>query len=141
MNTERDTMTDAGSSRIGRRTVLTSLATACFAFVKSPVAAAARLTRDRADTSAHRLTAIFRDRRCARSIGAEYIRGCPVEADKRLLVSLMGEKAGPALPLEELRTEIQAQIRDDFTHGRVVQVQGWVLSCTEARLCALSTLS
>jgi hypothetical protein len=29
----------------------------------------------------------------------------------------------------------------DFEHGRFVKVQGWILSVTEARLCALVALT
>jgi hypothetical protein len=36
---------------------------------------------------------------------------------------------------------IEEQIRDDFAVGRVVVVGGWVLSETEARQCALYSLS
>ena len=36
---------------------------------------------------------------------------------------------------------IQGQIRDDFAAGRTVVVSGWVLSETEARQCALYSLS
>jgi hypothetical protein len=32
---------------------------------------------------------------------------------------------------------IVAQSKDDFRRGRVVQVDGWILSRTEASLCAL----
>lgn len=36
---------------------------------------------------------------------------------------------------------IEGQIRDDFAAGRTVVVSGWVLSETEARQCALYSLS
>ena len=32
------------------------------------------------------------------------------------------------------------QVRRDFAEGRTVEVQGWVLSVTEARQCALYSL-
>jgi len=35
---------------------------------------------------------------------------------------------------------VAALVRDDFTNGRVVVVDGWVLSVTEARQCALFSL-
>ena len=40
----------------------------------------------------------------------------------------------------ELRSEIRAKISDDFSAGRTVLVEGWVLGDTEARLCALAAL-
>ena len=37
-------------------------------------------------------------------------------------------------------TSIGRQIRDDFGHGRITQVDGWYLAETEARMCALFCL-
>jgi len=42
-----------------------------------------------------------------------------------------------AVKLHEL---MRAQQRQDFEHDRVVKVQGWILSETEVRLCALAAL-
>jgi hypothetical protein len=39
------------------------------------------------------------------------------------------------------RRSIEEQVRDDFAAGRTVVVSGWVLSETEARQCALFSLS
>jgi hypothetical protein len=39
------------------------------------------------------------------------------------------------------RRSIDEQVRDDFAAGRTVVVNGWVLSETEARQCALYSLS
>jgi hypothetical protein len=39
------------------------------------------------------------------------------------------------------RRLLDEQIRDDFAAGRVVVINGWVLSEIEARLCALYSLS
>lgn len=36
---------------------------------------------------------------------------------------------------------VEAQVHDDFEAGRTVLVGGWVLSTTEARQCALYSLS
>jgi hypothetical protein len=36
---------------------------------------------------------------------------------------------------------IENQIQDDFASGRIVLVDGWVLSATEARQCALFSLT
>ena len=40
-----------------------------------------------------------------------------------------------------LRAALARQIRADFAAARVVRVDGWVLSETEARLCGLAALS
>jgi len=39
------------------------------------------------------------------------------------------------------RRSIEEQVRDDFAAGRTIVVSGWVLSRTEARQCALYSLS
>jgi hypothetical protein len=39
------------------------------------------------------------------------------------------------------RRSIDEQVRDDFAAGRTVVISGWVLSETEARQCALYSLS
>ena len=44
-----------------------------------------------------------------------------------------GEEAGAA-------SRLQRQHLDDFARGRTAEVDGWVLSLTEARLCALVAL-
>jgi hypothetical protein len=41
---------------------------------------------------------------------------------------------------ETIKTLLLNQQREDFEKGRIVKVQGWILSETEARLCALTTL-
>ena len=39
------------------------------------------------------------------------------------------------------RRSIDEQVRDDFAAGRTIVISGWVLSRTEARQCALYSLS
>jgi hypothetical protein len=39
-----------------------------------------------------------------------------------------------------LRRAVARSVQDDFAHGRVARVQGWVLARTEARLAALVAL-
>jgi hypothetical protein len=41
----------------------------------------------------------------------------------------------------ELILTLQQQIRQDYIEERVVKLQGWILSVTEARLCALTALA
>lgn len=81
----------------------------------------------------------------ANNVGGEYLRCVPIEADKARLVSLICNGDGaPALverTPEAIREWTRAKIRDDFGAGRIVQIGGWILSETEARLCALSALS
>lgn len=78
--------------------------------------------------------------RSAGLLGREYLATVPWEADREVLRRLLPrldhrEAAGDA-PGEPLRR----WVRDDFDAGRVVSVRGWLLSRTEARLCALVAL-
>ncbi len=42
--------------------------------------------------------------------------------------------------VDEPAAWIDGQVRQDFTAGRTVTVEGWILSLTEARQCALYSL-
>ncbi len=80
----------------------------------------------------------------AQVVGREYLRYFPAEANKAKLNSLIrGGLGAPGLGRGPSATRewLSGRTRKDFEEGRVVEVQGWVLSATEARLCALSALS
>jgi hypothetical protein len=73
---------------------------------------------------------LFADPAAARAIGAAYLRAYPNDV-------LRGVHGAARLP----RPEIAARVRDDFATGRVAMVNGWMLSQTEARLCAMVYLA
>lgn len=93
-----------------------------------------------------RLAGLFRDPESARRIGRAYLRQTPGEAKTGLLAGLVtadlpgGVTGISGLSEAELRERLSRQMVDDFAQGRTATVQGWVLSLTEARLCALTTL-
>ena len=97
------------------------------------------------DTLAEDLVRVFRNRRSAQAVGREYLRRAPAEADRSKLVSLIHGHRGEPPPrdrgLRALQEWIGARQQKDFAEERVVEVQGWILSATEARLCALSVLT
>ena len=62
-----------------------------------------------------------------RRIGARYRSLVPAEDDARILQA-------------QLATRAPRSITDDFTADRTVVVDGWLLSVTEARQCALFSL-
>jgi hypothetical protein len=75
-----------------------------------------------------------------RKIGTEYRAAVPTEntaAALRAAISSSQHRTFPWISGES----IEEQIRDDFGGGRTVVVSGWVLSETEARQCALYSLS
>ncbi len=78
-----------------------------------------------------------------RAIGAAYLRQLGSGTDRASILD-----AAPAA-LEAIargRDErgavrrLTRAVRDDFTRGRTVQLEGWILSRTEAELCALTLL-
>ena len=78
-------------------------------------------------------------------MGRAYCRLRPDESQPVILAGLiagdvnfrMETQLGDAEKLSEL---VGKKVRDDFAHGRVVQLDGWVLSRTEAWQCALLSI-
>ena len=73
------------------------------------------------------------------TIGLNYMLKVPKENRERILVKrLMGKSAGESA---NLATTLEQQIQKDFITGNTVMVDGWILSVTEARQCALFSLT
>src|SRR3954469_20587506 len=71
-----------------------------------------------------------------RALGAHYRTNVPSENSAVFLrAALSGGAPSPHLPW--MHKSIADRVRDDFAEGRTVLVDGWVLSVTEARQCAL----
>jgi hypothetical protein len=81
----------------------------------------------------------------ARRVGRAYLDDNPEEANEQALVRLLNEE--PAwqgvwdAPPARIADVARRSIRRDYLNGRTVPVEGWILSRTEARLCALTTFS
>lgn len=93
----------------------------------------------------HRLAAVFKNRAGARVIGGAYLAQHSEEDIDRLVSSLMASSDAMAGAVREgddrvLKNVIRERIRNDFATRRTVNVDGWVLARTEARLCALNAL-
>jgi hypothetical protein len=99
-------------------------------FALAPRAASAGGTRDM-------LRSLFSHLPSAHAIGAAYLRSCQAN-------TVNAEKLAASLPaaasVADLRSAIAAWVRRDFANARVVMVDGWMLSITEARVCALAYL-
>ena len=97
-------------------------------------------------TLGQHLIAVLNDRESARVVGLAYLHSVPQEADVQVLVELiaLGFTGGSELLRnatgEKLRQLLDLRIRQDFAEERMVTLHGWLLSLTEARLCALATL-
>ena len=79
----------------------------------------------------------------ARAIGEAYLRHLQAEPTRASIL----EHAGGALQIlagarnqKAALTELVGAVRRDFQQGSVIQLEGWIVSRTEAELCALTLL-
>lgn len=131
------------SLRFTRRTFLAGLATG---IVGAAIGLRLYWSSGSATREAMRLAGVLRHPDGAALLGRLYLAESPREADAARLVALIGAALGPALkPVSAatdaaLRAGLDERIRNDFIGGDMVMVGGWLLSITEARLCALVSL-
>jgi hypothetical protein len=93
---------------------------------------------DGAGSLHRRLAALFRHQASARAIGRRYLQHYPRENNVgHLLEGIISRPASN----RELVVALQQQIRQDYVDERVVKLEGWILSVTEARLYALASLA
>jgi hypothetical protein len=100
--------------------------------------------RGKEEPAAARLTALLGDPRAARALGAVWVaanreQSRPADLAGGLLRDL-GPGATSADP-QVLRRLVAERVHGDYAAGRVGKVDGWVLSETEIRLCALAAVT
>ena len=82
--------------------------------------------------------AFIQDNENIEALGLKYLELFPEEnGEQRLarnIISSQGES-------DDFQTVISNKIQEDFETGAIVQIDGWLLSRTEARQCALFALS
>ena len=103
-----------------------------------------------APTLAHpRLLEILHDERRVRDLGRRYRENVPGEDTPDALAhAILREPSargrGPistrSSEMVALRARVDEQVQSDFADGRTVTLDGWILSLTEARQCALFSL-
>jgi hypothetical protein len=99
------------------------------------------------DRLVSKLDGFFHDKDSARAVGREYLRIAPLEADTLKLTAFICAHRQERYDelnfasMGKVRSILLHQQREDFDKGRTVNVQGWILSETEARLCALTALT
>jgi hypothetical protein len=76
----------------------------------------------------------------ALEIGMQYRAAVPRENTVAALHAAISSSRRRKFPWI-LRQSIEERVHDDFVAGRTVVLRGWVLSQTEARQCALYSLS
>jgi hypothetical protein len=131
-----------------RREFLLRVLAACgtpFAALVASASAAPRLQRESDSDVDFRLAATYFGAGvdAARSIGEAYLRHLNVEPTRASILQhttnalqLLTTARSP----EATFTALVAAVRGDFGDGRVVVLEGWVLSRTEVELCALTLL-
>ena len=95
------------------------------------------------DPLSTKLADFFYDKESAKAVGLEYLRTVPMEGNTGKLTQLICSSHHEELARAgrtKLKGILLRQQREDFKAGRIVCVQGWILSETEARLCALTAL-
>ena len=102
---------------------------------------------DPTDRLCDKLSKAYECLESARVVGREYLRIVPEEAQKKILLDLVcrGSTSNKAKLLSSdiptMRKLLQQSIRKDFETGRTVFINGWMLSQTESRVCALTVVS
>ena len=85
-----------------------------------------------------KLISLLRDPQRAREIGAAYLRSPPEQrAPPLALAETVLVETGPAAGIEAIRRYVVARIRRELEDAQVVSLDGWIISPTEAQLCAL----
>jgi len=72
-----------------------------------------------------------------RDIGASYIKKFPQEYNEQVLTALLKKELHQNVSEES----INKAIKNDFLDGDSITIRGWILARTEARQCALFSLS
>ena len=104
---------------------------------RAVAALAARAPRDLWTT---RLAALVPHTASAIVVGREYLRVVPDAGRPAGLAALLwpgGSGREWEWDVEECRRRVDRQVRRDFDEGRIVTIEGWMLSVTEAQVCAL----
>ena len=95
------------------------------------------------DQSAAKLRCLIADPRLARVLGRGYRARFRAEDHPAVLMRLMrsslalGDTEPAAWTRDSLLPALDSRVRAEFGGGDTVQIHGWVLARTEARLCAL----
>jgi len=115
-------------------------------FVALPRVSFGSFGADLSEPLAARLVRILSHASSAGAIGQRYLALRPDEADLQRLTALIARTHENYQQLEradakDLRLRLALQMRQDFQHGRTIAVNGWILSETEGRLCAMSVIA
>ena len=129
-----------------REAIKLAVAAAVAVVVQSQLPGAVALQHAQHALLPTRLTALLAHTESAKVIGGEYLLKYPLEAAVDTLLDQIAARVvvsdvGLFSPTDhQLREQLDRLVRADFAADRIVKLRGWVLSATEARLCALAAL-
>ena len=129
-----------------REAIKFAVAATVTALVRAQLPGVATLQRTQEALLPARLVALLAHPESAKVIGGEYLLKYPQEADLDTLLDQIASRIVASdvglftTTDQQLREQLAGMIRADFAVDRIVKLRGWVLSVTEARLCALATL-
>jgi hypothetical protein len=132
------------SARMTRRQFMVVAAAATLIPVLAPGGVGSQLARPEAMPSW--LLDVAWDPESAERFGAAYLAARPSEADAGELGAAIAETLDASDPGSGTATTLEGfdrfaeVVREEYAHGEVLLVDGWLLSRTEARLYALVTL-
>jgi hypothetical protein len=124
-----------------RREFLLRALAACGTPLLMPLASAEGYQKPQAGAAAAGYFGVRVD--AARTIGEAYVRqlglNTSAESIRKASTSAL-EIIEQASTSQNAITALDAAVRRDFRQGRSVQLEGWIISRTEAELCALTLL-
>ena len=128
----------SGSPPLRRRWLLGAVAWATIAMWSAVPWAAPRSANAR-ERVQKKLIALLHDPERARQVGAVYLQPslgplAPPQALAEAVLAAIGPNAGT----EAIRRYIVAHIRRELQDVEVISLDGWIISPTEAQLCALA---
>jgi hypothetical protein len=136
----------SASHRIGRRLFIVTALGLTATTLAVRLGLKREAIHDDSATDAQRLLRAFSNHESAAELGRAYLATAPREGSPTVLVELITAKL-PAGSAElrtaddgQIRSLLAQQVKEDFSSGNSVAVDGWIISKTEARLCALATL-
>ena len=96
---------------------------------------------DQAMAQLNFLSRLF-DEQTIKKTGTSYLQKIPAEKSHHKLVQLLANNSPIAGSSDEkaIHQYLEEQVKMDFEAGKTVMINGWVLSVTEARQCALFSL-
>ena len=128
----------SGMPLLRRRKLLGAVGCVAVA-IWSAVPWAASRSENARDRMVQKLLSLLPDWQRARQVGTVYLQSSLEQrAPPLALVETVLAAMGPNASSEAIRRYLVARIQQELQEVQVVSVDGWIMSPTEAQLCALS---